>query len=180
MKKLIELLARIQAAEKEAAEFDSLESKTRADILSIAKSDVPINIQKQKITDARLTLDLVDAKRDKILEPLAQLREELHTEFFSAVGAWNATVAGIKKAMVDGLIRNSLHLFGGDVAYCRQFFPDWKIEELPVCHTYRQAFYDSSGLEQIYRRNPLPTVQGFVRHVEKFVPVLNLDPKKFE
>jgi hypothetical protein len=48
------------------AHAEKLEAKTRQDILEAAKSDLPLALARQKLFDARLTLDLLDAHRDKL------------------------------------------------------------------------------------------------------------------
>jgi hypothetical protein len=180
MKKLNDLISRIQALEKAAAEIDKLENKCRADIKDVIRANVAIDVQKQKISDIRLSLDLVDAKREKVMQPLEKAMEELHAEYFHSIGMWNAAVLEIKKAMLNGIRNSFLPQFGGDMSACEQFFPDWKFEEIPFALTLRHAFEDTLGREQIYQRNPIQNAQAFIRHVEKFAPLLKVDLTRFE
>ncbi len=180
MKKLKEALHRITSLQKELADFSRLEEKTRADILSVARSDIPLDAQKQKIRDARLTLDLVDARRAKILEPREEALGELTALLRNRVEAWNSAVAKAQEALEGQVVGNTLAFFDGDERACRRWWERGNMGQLPIFHEFRQGFYPTDSLAERIGRDLAGATRDFLSFAQRHGASMKIEPATLE
>ena len=175
MKKLIESLNRYCGLQKEMAEFEKLENKTRADILTVARSDISLDLQRQKIKDSRLTLDLVDVKRDKIIQPLLDAERELAASLNGHVEAWNSAITKGIAEIESQVIENTLEFFKGDERACRRFWEEGNMYRLSIFYNWRYASYDTSFLKQRTQKDLVETTRDFLRFAERNATELGIN-----
>jgi len=180
MKKLILLLTQIDALDKELQEFERLENKTRADILLAAKSDIPLNVAQQKIRDARLTLDLVDAKRAKLLEPHIEAKNQLATLLRHFAEAWNSALQKACQEIELTVLQKNLEFFEGDERACQRWWEQGNMVQMPIFYKYRQAFYPTDSLRAQIGRDLIGTAKHFLRHVARLSREMGIKPSDLE
>ncbi|MGA9777846.1 MAG: hypothetical protein ACLPRE_11390 [Limisphaerales bacterium] len=134
-----------------------------------------MDLAQQKIRDARLTLDLIDAKRAKLSGPRDEALSELSTQLKGHVEAWNSAIRKGIETIEAQVVETMTQFFNDDEVECRRFWSEGNMPRLLIFHEWRQAFYPTDCLRQRMERDLVGTAKDFLRSVERHSAVLKLD-----
>src|SRR5580704_1187274 len=167
MNRIQKLIAETELNRKEIAEYDRMEERTRSDILELARADLPIQEARQKLLDARISLDLITAKREKTESPANQARTELEDTLSRAVARWNNAVTQDKEAREAAAIQSTVPLFGSHAASSR-WWNQGPLNALPIFHNHRLAYFDDANWDQRLRLDLCGLARTFLAHFHRF------------
>jgi hypothetical protein len=138
--------------------LDEMEETARSAIVTATDEDVTAPAVQQRIGDARLTLQVVSARRSKLKPPFSLLHKKLLEEFKREGSAWNDRVRAVRQAKEDELVAALLPFFLDDAKAARR-----KVKEsllyAPVFAQYREAIFG-------FPYYPEPGQQDLVRDVK--------------
>jgi hypothetical protein len=121
VKTLRQTLKEHQDAAEELNRLDQMEGDARRDMEAATNDDIGKESVQRKISDARITLDLVKSRRKKLAAPTSELSRRLKEQFRAVGNAWNAQLDAIQKER-EAQYREATQAFhGGDPT--RVFLP---------------------------------------------------------
>jgi hypothetical protein len=157
MKKIELLVTEASKIKNELGRLDDMEANARAKIISATDEDVTTPAAQQAIANARLTLEVVAARRAKLKSPFSGVRETLQEQFKAEGKRWNAAVEVARLAKEMELVAALLPFWEGDEKLMRRIMGDSLLSPT-IFHQYRQAFFQ-------FPYYPRPEEQDLVRDV---------------
>ena len=176
MKKIINLIAKLKAAEKDVAEFNKLKDKAGADLLLCASPSLSVTDARSKILDAQLTISLVNAQLQKASPLVLATEAELLQEITAQAGQWNAALKSSRLATEEKIIQTSLFQFNDNERACRRWWEQGHLVQQPVFAKYREAFYPNECLV-VYRGrgwDVRKVATHFMEHVQQHAEACGL------
>jgi hypothetical protein len=174
MKRLVTAISQIKLLEKEIADLDKLDAKAQQELKDASDPRLDFKTARQKITDARATIELVEGKR-KALAQLHSIQEDkLATGCKRLIAFFNGEIAGCEHRAKNEVISSNLNQFGGDEAACRNFW-EGRMQELPSLRRFTGARYDEDLVRIGKSLSVCASAEHFVRHVESNAPRFGLD-----
>jgi hypothetical protein len=167
IKKLSGLIEQIATAKKDVAELDRMEKAAHADLSIVAASNVGLETARKKITDAKLTLDFVNARRKKASEPVDRLLAELKQELKSAIAVWNGIIGACREGIEKSIVAANLPFFMGDARDCRRVLDSGAMSQMPIFAIYRDAVYDDHNFARVADDELVLRTERFIRHVAR-------------
>ena len=138
---LVELIAGGTKIEAEVVRLDKMEAEARAALVAVTDEDIQTASAQRKIADARLSLDLVTARRAKLRAPQGEIWKALDQQFKSAAAAWDQRVSEGKTREVEAFITANMPFYENDERACRRALEGETFERLPCAHKWRRAFF---------------------------------------
>jgi DNA-directed RNA polymerase alpha subunit len=99
MKELESLLAEASKIKSELKRLDEMEANARSAIVSATDEDVTTLDAQQKIADARLSLEVVSARRSKLKPPFSLAHKRLQEQFKAEGDRWKRRGGRRKKRL---------------------------------------------------------------------------------
>ena len=176
MNKITQLLSQLEAAEAEIAEFDRLEEKAKNNLSQAVTANTTVAEAKSRILDARLTLDLMAAKKVNA-EPLRdKIADELKATLARIVTGWNDGITAMREATEAEIITANTTFFNGDERAARCWWEQGPMNAQPIFDRYRDAYYPTESLRSSPGWGVVEMAGHFLRHLRKNAPVLGLIP----
>ena len=180
MNKITDLLSQLAAVDKDLAELDELEAKAGADLLLVATRDISIASARTKILDARLTIDLSNAKKEKAQPLRDKIASELHATLTKLAEQWNGCVNLLRERTETEIIAANLKFFRGDERAARRWWEAGRLIEQPIFELYRDGVYELNVLRRGPQWVEADMAKHFQRHIAKHSKVLGINPADFE
>jgi hypothetical protein len=164
---LTELLTEGGKIAAELARLDKMEAAARAALVAVTDEDIQTPSAQQKISDARLALDLVAARRAKIRAPHGEVWKVLREQFGAQAKAWDTRVSEGKRKEVEDFIKANLPFYEGDERACRRALEGETFERLPCAHKWRRGFFYMPFYPDPRQEDLIRDVKIFLRHIER-------------
>jgi len=171
MKELKSLLTEASTIKAELKRLDEMEANARSAIVAATDEDVTTPAAQQKIADARLSLEVVSARRSKLKPPFSALHVRLQERFKAEVQAWENRVVEARVDKEAEIVRANLSFWEDDE---RQLRKDFDFHRVPVMHIYRKAFYSVPSYENPKDRDVVRDVGLLISHIEQWSKKLGL------
>jgi len=171
MKELKSLLTETSKIKAELKRLDEMEANARSAIVAATDEDVTTPAAQQKIADARLSLEVMSARRSKLKPPFSALHARLQELFKGEVQAWSDQVVEAREQKTSEIARALLPFWEGDE---RQIRKDFDFHRVPVIHLYRKAIYTVPSYENPKDRDIVRDVGLLISHIEQWSKKLGL------
>ena len=166
MKIIRDLISKLAGIRRDLADLEKLKTKAEADLKAATAPELSIQTARKLISDARLTLDLVDARIDRIEPSYRDAADELAQAIRAAARKWNTSVAAGQNALKSSLVQSTLPYFNKDERACLQWWESGNFIQMPIFAQYRDAFYDEESLRFSPQRPAELMAKHFLRWVE--------------
>jgi len=167
MKKIVKLIEALTAAERELTDLAKLKRKASDDLLLVANPGITVETARTKILDARLTIDLVDAKLAK-QEPLRKKTAgELLQLVRTCADKWNEQVNNVRLELEADLIEITRPFFEHDVRACRRWWEQGNFIQMPIFHNHRDGEYRDQALKVTQFNDEIKIAKHFLAWVDR-------------
>ena len=180
MNKISSLLAQLTSVETEIAELNNLESKAGADLLLVASPGISVTTARAKILDARLTIDLTNAKKNNAFPLRDKISAELKETLNHLANHWNGWCKQLREATVEDIIAANVKFFNGDERAARRWWEQGPLSQQPVFTKFHNATYDLTSLRSAPNWDEIKMANHFLRHVKRHAAVLGIKPEELE
>jgi hypothetical protein len=123
------------------------------------------------VGEARITLDLVSARRKKLKDPWQKVQLDLATQFKAEVFAWNNKVAAARVAKENEIVAANLVFHEGDE---RQFRKHFNFDSVPAMLPYRKAFTEVPRYDDPSKADLVRDVGLLIAHIQRWSGKLGL------
>jgi hypothetical protein len=159
-------------ASAEVERINALEKRSRQDLAEAKSGDLDSATVQKKFADARLRIDLCEARRAKAESAERQAREILIHTHDSTIEWYNSRVDAFIYAKEEESVRQNIGGFG-DERETRRWLEGAK-QTLPVFQRLRLAFYDA-GDRALVLRDLLEASRRLRLHAGRWIKEIGLD-----
>jgi len=174
MKEIESLLTEASKIKDELKRLEQMEADARSAIISATDDDVTTPAAQQKIADARLTLEVVSARRSKLKPPFSIVHRRLLEQFKTEGRAWNDRVSEARSAKEEEIVVALLPFWEGNASRMRKIMGD-SLLTAPVFHRYREATFQFPYYPRPEEQDLVRDVRMMISHIERWQKALKLD-----
>lgn len=179
MNKITVLVSQLSAVLDDLAAYDKLAGKAHLDLTNLVTADTTVAAAKSVILEARLTLDLVAAKKRAASPKRQALAKELKQVLTGVVNNWNAAVQATREGIEEKVIAESLPNFNGDMGEARRWWNQGHLMQMPIFAKFRNAIYDTQALRDGPNWGVIEQAGHVLRHLDRHAEALGLKPEQF-
>ena len=173
MREIESLLTEAAKIANELKRLDQMEEEARAAIVDATDSDVTLPSTQQKIGEARLSLQVVAARRSKVKPPFSLLYKRLLEQFKAEGTRWNAIVEAERLAKEKEIVAVQLQYWGGDEK-CMRRTMGASLFAPTVFQKYRQATFIFPYYQYPEEQDLVRDVRLMIAHIERSKDALGL------
>jgi hypothetical protein len=171
MKELKDLLKQCKDVADELRRLTLMEQAARQALEQAADNDLELASVQRKVSDARITLDLVSSRRKKLKDPWQKVQLDLAAQLKAEVTTWNNRVVAARKAKEDEIVRANLPFHEGNESEFRKRF---NFDAVPAMLPYRKAFAEVPRYENPADADLLRDVGLLIAHIQRWGAKLGL------
>ena len=160
MKNILENIQALKAERLELAHYEKKLELARQDVLAITKLRMPLEEQKRRINDARLTCELMEARIETYEPRCQEIADALVQLVRNDAAAWNVLLGGIMEGIKNRLLKATLPVFNNNEAANRNFWDEGKFGQLPALNAIAYAMYRGEN----FRLSPTWDEEKLARH----------------
>ena len=165
------LLSETKKLAGEIKRLDAMEAGARTAIVQATDEDVTAPDVQKRISDARLTLELVSARRSKLRPPLSVAHNRLKEQFKAEVDAWNNRVVAARKAKEAEIVRANLPFYENSE---REFRRHFNFDSVPAMYHFRRAFTEVPRYENPAQADLARDAGLLLDHIERWSKKLGI------
>jgi hypothetical protein len=179
MNKITDLVKKLEAVQADLAAYEKLAGKAHLDLTNTVTAGTTVAAAKSVILDARLTLDLVAAKKHAAGPKRSALAQELKRVLYVVVNGWNASVQAKREKLEEDIVTMNLALFNNDRDAARRWWNQGHLIQMPIFAKFRDAIYDTQALRNAPNWKEIEQAEHVLRHLERYADSVGLKPEQF-
>jgi len=166
------LLREVSKIASELKRLDDMEAGARSAIVSATDEDVTTPAAQQKIADARLTLEVVSARRSKLKPPFSVAHQKLQERFRAEGNAWNDVVAAARREKERELVAAMLPYWNSEAAMRRVLGAN--LQAASVFRKYHEAVWHRPFYPHPEEQDLVRDVRLLLSHIERSKKALGI------
>jgi hypothetical protein len=165
------LLTETKKLAGELKRLEAMEAGAQATIVQATDEDITAPDVQKRITEARLTLALVSARRSKLRPPLSVAHNLLREQLKAETDAWNNSVVAARKAKEAEIVRANLPFYENNE---REFRRHFNFDAVPAMYHFRRAFAEVPRYENPAQADLARDAGLLIAHIERWSKKLGL------